>query len=84
MQMPAVADENIALTVDATGLRCPLPLLRMKVALAGLPTGSVLEVLATDPGSVEDFRAYARISGHEIIGFSESAKTFRYLIQKKG
>ena len=46
--------------VDARGLNCPLPILRAKKALAEMQAGQVLRVLATDPGSVKDFAAFAR------------------------
>ncbi len=44
--------------LDVKGLKCPLPVLRANKALKGLPAGSVLEVQATDPGTVEDFKTY--------------------------
>ena len=76
---------NIAVSghLDATGLRCPLPLLRMKVAVAGMAAGEVLEVLATDPGSQADFESWARISGHELLESSLSDGVYRFLIRKQ-
>lgn len=53
--------------VDATGHRCPMPLLLAKRALRELPPGAVLEVMATDPGSVRDFAAFARLAGHSVV-----------------
>ncbi|WP_374242350.1 sulfurtransferase TusA family protein [Zoogloea sp.] len=52
--------------VDARGLNCPLPILRAKKALAEMQAGQVLRVLATDPGSVKDFAAFARQTGNEL------------------
>jgi TusA-related sulfurtransferase len=53
--------------VDATGLNCPLPILRAKKALADLEKGQVLKVISTDPGSVRDFQAFARQTGNELV-----------------
>ena len=52
--------------VDARGLNCPLPILRATKALAEMQAGQVLRVLATDPGSVKDFAAFARQTGNEL------------------
>ncbi len=68
--------------LDASGLRCPLPLLKAKQALRSLMPGDVLRVLATDAGSVRDFQAFAAISGHELIGFGERDLVFCYLLKK--
>jgi len=57
--------------VDASGLSCPLPILRSKKMLATMESGQVLRVLATDPGSVRDFEAFARQTGNELLKSSE-------------
>ena len=53
--------------VDARGLSCPLPILRAKKALATLQSGQVLRVEATDPGSKQDFSAFARQTGNALL-----------------
>ena len=53
--------------IDARGLTCPLPILRAKKALSDMLSGEVLKVLATDPGSVRDFQAFARQTGNDLI-----------------
>lgn len=53
--------------LDAKGLACPLPILRTKKALAGLSSGQVLKVFATDPGSQKDFVAFARQTGNALL-----------------
>ncbi|MDO6461078.1 sulfurtransferase TusA family protein [Granulosicoccaceae sp. 1_MG-2023] len=68
--------------VDATGLNCPMPILRAKKALNGLHTGQRLQVIATDPGSVRDFEAFARQTGHALEQSAEDNGTFRFLIRK--
>ena len=53
--------------IDARGLTCPLPILRAKKALSDMLSGEVLKVLATDPGSVRDFQAFARQTGNDLL-----------------
>lgn len=60
-----------ARTLDARGLRCPLPLVRARTEIELVPPGAILEVLATDPGAGHDFRAWCRRSGHEIAAVTE-------------
>ncbi|WP_269531711.1 sulfurtransferase TusA family protein [Chitinimonas sp. BJYL2] len=54
------------LTVDLSGLNCPLPILRAKKALADLPSGTVLQLICTDPGTPADFEAFCRQTGHAL------------------
>jgi len=72
-----MADE----TLDAKGLNCPLPILRAKKALNAMPQGAVLEILATDPGSVADFQAFCRTTGNELIEHSFEDDIYRFLIR---
>ena len=68
--------------LDATGLNCPLPILRAKKALAGMSTGQTLKVLATDPGSVKDFEAFARQTGNDLLQSDEEEGKFRFFLNK--
>ena len=68
--------------VDATGLNCPMPILRAKKALTGLASGQVLKIIATDPGSVKDFAAFARQTGHQLLQSQSEGERFTYLIRK--
>ena len=68
--------------LDASGLNCPLPILRAKKALAGMQSGQVLHVIATDPGSVKDFEAFAKQTGHELLESKEEGGKFHFLIKK--
>ncbi|MHA1977757.1 MAG: sulfurtransferase TusA family protein [Candidatus Hodarchaeales archaeon] len=71
-------------TLDARNLSCPMPVLKSKKALKGLEIGQVLEVLATDPGSMADFPAWARSTGQELLLSEElGPKDFRFLIKRK-
>jgi len=69
--------------LDARGLNCPLPILRTKKTLNEMPSGAVLRILATDPGSVRDFQAFSKQTGHALLQSSESAGEFRFLLRKK-
>ena len=69
--------------LDVRGLNCPLPILRAKKALAGLKTGEVLRVLATDPGSVKDFQAFAKQTGNQLLSHDEADKIFTFLMKKR-
>jgi tRNA 2-thiouridine synthesizing protein A len=70
--------------LDARGLNCPLPILRAKKALNGLGAGQVLRIMATDPGSVKDFEAFAKQTGNELLESSESKGEFHFLMRKAG
>jgi tRNA 2-thiouridine synthesizing protein A len=69
--------------LDVQGLKCPLPILRTKKALAQLITGQVLHVLATDPASVDDFAAFARQTGNALLDQKTSAGVFEFWLQRK-
>ena len=68
--------------LDASGLNCPLPILRAKKALGGLEAGQVLHIIATDPGSVKDFEAFAKQTGNELMESKEEGGKFLFLIKK--
>ncbi|MCF7981782.1 MAG: sulfurtransferase TusA family protein [Pseudomonadales bacterium] len=73
---------EITKQLDATDLRCPLPLLKAKKALNDMAEGEVLEVRATDPGSERDFKVFAQQSSHEMISFKKEADVFVYQLRK--
>jgi len=68
--------------LDASGLNCPLPILRAKKALAGLAAGQVLHIIATDPGAVKDFEAFAKQTGNELMESKEEGGKFVFLMKK--
>jgi tRNA 2-thiouridine synthesizing protein A len=74
---------EIAQYVDARGLSCPMPIVRTAQAARGLPSGAVIEVLATDPGSTKDFAAWARSTGHDLIESTVDGAVFRFVIRTK-
>ncbi len=69
--------------IDTRGLNCPLPILRAKKALTELASGQVLKITATDPGSVRDFAAFAKQTGHHLVDSGETNKEFFYFLKKK-
>ena len=69
--------------IDTRGLNCPLPILRTKKALGDVQSGQVLKVVATDPGSVKDFEAFSRQTGHQLLSRSEANGEFTFLMRKK-
>ncbi len=69
--------------LDVKGLNCPLPILRTKKTLAEMESGQVLRVLATDPGSLKDFPAFARQTGNELVAKREEDGVFEYLLKRK-
>lgn len=73
---------NFDQELDATGLNCPLPILRAKKALGGMASGQVLHIIATDPGSVKDFEAFAKQTGNTLVESKEEGGKFTFLIQK--
>lgn len=68
--------------LDAKGLNCPLPILKAKKALKGMDSGQILEIIATDPGSVADFQAFCRTTGNEEIDSSEADGIYTFYIKK--
>ncbi len=68
--------------LDTTGLECPMPLLKAKRALNAMEAGQQLRVLATDQGSVRDFRVFAEQSGHLLLASEETDGVYIYLLQK--
>lgn len=69
--------------LDARGLNCPLPILKAKKALTDMLSGEVLKVVATDPGSVRDFQAFARQTGNELVEQNSSDKEFVHYLRRR-
>ncbi|HTY04144.1 MAG TPA: sulfurtransferase TusA family protein [Rhodocyclaceae bacterium] len=74
---------NFDKELDARGLNCPLPILRAKKALAEMTSGQVLRIIATDPGSVKDFQAFAKQTGNDLLSSAENNKEFEFFIKRK-
>ena len=68
--------------LDASGLNCPLPILKTRTSMKGMETGEVLRVVATDPGSVADMAAFCNQTGHTLLASSEEGGRYAFLIRK--
>ena len=68
--------------LDVKGLKCPLPVLRANKAIKPLPAGAVLEIHATDPGTVEDFKVYCETTGHELVESRQQGGVYSFVIRK--
>jgi len=73
---------NFDQELDASGLNCPLPILRAKKAISSLSAGQVLRIVATDPGSVKDFEAFCKQTGNELLESGEEGGKFVFSIKK--
>jgi tRNA 2-thiouridine synthesizing protein A len=78
-----VSDAPADATLDATGLLCPLPVLKARRALRDVPAGGILEVLATDPGAVKDFEHFCKTTGCELLNSDEEPRgVLRFRLKK--
>lgn len=68
--------------LDVCGLSCPLPLLKAKQALNKMDVGQSLRVIATDAGSMRDFKTFSQLSGHELIEAAEEEGRYFYTLKK--
>lgn len=69
-------------TLDATGLKCPMPVLRARRALKGMGSGEVLRLLADDPASAKDVPAFCEMTGDTLEAVTQEADTFTFSIRK--
>jgi tRNA 2-thiouridine synthesizing protein A len=69
---------------DARNLNCPLPILRCKKSLSEVESGQTLKIMATDPGSVKDFQAFCKQTGHELLSMEEALGELTFYIKKRG
>jgi len=74
---------NFDKELDARGLNCPLPILKAKKSLNDMQSGQVLKIVATDPGSVKDFQAFAKQTGNELLQHAEAQKEFTFFMKRK-
>jgi tRNA 2-thiouridine synthesizing protein A len=78
--MPTV---EITQTVDARGLSCPMPIVKTAQAVKPLPSGAVVELIATDAGSIKDVAAWCGATGNELIEQTSDGAVFRFVIRRK-
>ncbi|MBU5467130.1 sulfurtransferase TusA family protein [Virgibacillus sp. MSJ-26] len=73
---------DVKKTLDATGIACPMPIVRTKKAMETIASGEILEVHATDPGSKSDLTAWTKSGGHELLKDTEEEGVFKFWIKK--
>ena len=69
--------------LDTRGLNCPLPILKAKKALTDMVSGELLRVMSTDAGSVRDFQAFARQTGHELVEQTTTGSDFMHVLRRR-
>jgi tRNA 2-thiouridine synthesizing protein A len=74
---------DYAAQLDARGLNCPMPIVKTAQAIKTIESGQLLEVLATDPGSVADFAAWSRSTGNSIVTSGEQDGVYRFVLRRK-
>lgn len=74
---------NFDVELDTRGLNCPLPILKAKKALAVMTSGQVLKVLSTDTGSVRDFAAFAKQTGHDLLSQTSEGSDFIHVLKRR-
>jgi tRNA 2-thiouridine synthesizing protein A len=74
--------QSADIELDLSGLQCPMPLLKAKLALNGMESSQVLKVVATDPGSEKDFHLFVQQSDHQILDFQKNDESYFYWIRK--
>jgi tRNA 2-thiouridine synthesizing protein A len=81
--MPIEATMQAHKEIDTRGMNCPLPILKAKKALADMASGDILKVVATDPGSVRDFQAFARQTGNELVEQTSANDEFVHFLRRR-
>ena len=85
MTEPETPERTPEMDLDASGLKCPLPVLKARKAMKSLGEGEVIRVLATDPSALQDFPAFCETTGHELLeAVEEGEGRYRFLIRKRG
>jgi tRNA 2-thiouridine synthesizing protein A len=78
-----VGNLEIKVKVDASGLSCPMPILRAAQAMKTVAAGELIEVIATDPGSVKDFAAWSTSTGNAMVESTNAEGKFRFVLRHK-
>ena len=69
-------------TLDARGLKCPMPVVKTSQEIKKISMGSILQVLATDPGSIADISAWTKSTGNELLNMEKGDGVFQFLIRR--
>jgi tRNA 2-thiouridine synthesizing protein A len=74
---------TIAMSLNLKGLSCPMPIIKTAKAMKGLAPGQLVEVFATDPGSVPDFKAWSQTTGNPLLESTQEGAVYRFVLKKK-
>lgn len=74
---------NVDIEIDASGLNCPLPILKAKKALSSMESGQLLRVISTDIGSVKDFESFARQTGNELVEQTPDGNSIAHVLRRR-
>ena len=74
----------VDLEIDVVGLRCPLPVLKLKKRIEPIQPGSVVKLLTNDPTTLKDVPAYCELAGHFIISMAHDSSPYEFIIRKAG
>lgn len=77
-----MSPEAVSSIVDARGLSCPMPIVKAAQWVKTVASGELMEVLATDPGSVKDFAAWTRSTGHALVAQRQEGNVFHFIIRR--
>jgi tRNA 2-thiouridine synthesizing protein A len=77
--------ETVTITrrLDVKGFSCPIPIVKTAIQMKQMASGELIEVLATDPGSVPDFNAWSKTTGNPLIEQSQDGGTYRFVLRKR-
>ncbi len=78
-----MAEHDAVKTLDYKGLACPMPIVRISQEIGKISVGQVVEVLTTDPGSLSDFPAWAKSTGHEIVELKQVPGLITIFVRRK-
>lgn len=69
-------------TLDAKGLKCPMPVVKTSKEVKSISVGGVLEILATDPGSMADITAWTKSTGNELLKAEKDGDVFKFYVRR--
>lgn len=78
-----MTEEELALEIDAVGLRCPLPVIELARAVGSVPVGALLAVVADDEAAAVDVPAWARMRGQDYVGERERLRGRAYVVRRR-
>jgi tRNA 2-thiouridine synthesizing protein A len=78
-----MADYEIKKTLDYKGLACPMPIVKTSMEIPKIAVGDVVEILTTDPGSIADFPAWARTTGHAVLEIKQEPGLIRVYVKRQ-